>query len=514
MDRWKSIRSLSRDDEITLIRSRAYFDDEYWCMMITDNWTRDKATRQQVPMGEFQLEMLDVLHSKRNAVIIVPRNHSKTSTISKSGSTKRLCYQLEREILLVSSEGLGEDIIRDIREEFVANELLTEMFGNLIPGGTGKLDTGKQWRQRSLQLLNGCSIKSLTKGQPIRGLRPTLIIVDDPQEKKDVRNPQLAEDYMEWFNTTLLGTLNTLKSSIIVLGTIISDNCLVNILRNNADAINFKLIEYVAIKDFQTKGFDGERLWPERWTKELLMEKDKTMHRPNFLQEFQNIPLPFTGRFAFENRDFVKVVEPVGEYGQFKVYRDITLEDYKYSQLHFGFDFSDGKPGNDYQCIDGRNEAGQLVFQFRGLCTQQQLVEDFDELIGWIRSVNPKIRVALNPETNYGKVFMDRAKSKWWFSLMRTREVYDGFTKKLTREPGFHTSATSKPILIACEQDYIDHNLEVSQFQKEEIEHYVVDAKGGTNAMAGWNDDSIIAAGTALLSVRRGSPADLINFWG
>ena len=261
-------------------------------MMITDNWTRDKATRQQVPMGEFQLEMLDVLHSKRNAVIIVPRNHSKTSTISKSGSTKRLCYQLEREILLVSSEGLGEDIIRDIREEFVANELLTEMFGNLIPGGTGKLDTGKQWRQRSLQLLNGCSIKSLTKGQPIRGLRPTLIIVDDPQEKKDVRNPQLAEDYMEWFNTTLLGTLNTLKSSIIVLGTIISDNCLVNILRNNADAINFKLIEYVAIKDFQTKGFDGERLWPERWTKELLMEKDKTMHRPNFLQEFQNIPLP------------------------------------------------------------------------------------------------------------------------------------------------------------------------------------------------------------------------------
>ena len=54
----------------------------------------------------------------------------------------------------------------------------------------------------------------------------------------------------------------------------------------------------------------------------------------------------------------------------------------------------------------------------------------------------------------------------------------------------------------------------MSQFQKEEIEHYVVDAKGGTNAMAGWNDDSIIAAGTALLSVRRGSPADLINFWG
>ena len=95
--------------------------------MITDNWTRDKATRVQVPMGNFQLEMLDVLHSKRNAVIIVPRNHSKTSTISKAGATKRLCYQLEREILLVSSEGLGESVIGDIREEFESNYLLTEL---------------------------------------------------------------------------------------------------------------------------------------------------------------------------------------------------------------------------------------------------------------------------------------------------------------------------------------------------------------------------------------------------
>lgn len=518
-ENWRSVRSLSRSDEIVLIRSRAFYDDEYWCMMITDKWTRDKATKQQFPMGAFQLEMLSILHSKRNAVIIVPRNHSKTSTVSKAGSTKRLCYQLEKEILLVSSEGLGEDIIGDIREQFETNYLLTEMFGDLIPGGSGMGEAGKHWRQKSLQLTNGCSIKTLTKDQPIRGLRPTLIIVDDPQEKKDVKNPRIAEEYLEWFNTTLLGTLNPLRSSVIVLGTIISDNCLVNVLRNSASAINFEKVEYVAIKDFETLGFDGELLWPGRWTKEMLIQKDITMHRPNFLQEFQNIALPFTGRMALENLEMPKVISPIGHFGIFDVYKDITDERYTYKQLHFGFDFSDGKPGNDYHWIDVRNEAGQLVFQVQILCTQQELVKQVDELIEWLLSIKnesgkQKFRIALNPEVNYGKVFMDRARDKHWFRLMRTREKFDSFTKKLTKEPGWLTSGTTKPLLVACVQDYIDHGLEVSKVQLEEMKHYVVDEHGGTNAMAGWHDDSVIGAGTSLLSVKRGSPADLTKFWG
>ena len=486
---------------------------DYFAQHITDRWSRDKMTGEKFTTPQFHKELWELLKMKRDTVCIVPRGFGKTTAVSKIGVLHKMLYQTEAAILLVMPEGLGEEVVGDIRFELENNKIIRRLFGDLIPGGSAA-ESGKKWRMKQLQLTNGCELETITKGQPIRGKRPTLIILDDPQEVKDVKNPEIAEAWITWFNTALMNTLNPLESAVFILATIISDNCLANVIKNNADSTGFKVVQYTAIKDFDTLGFDGELLWPARWTKEMLIERDKKIHRPNFLQEFQNIALPFTGRFVFENKEMPTIIEPIGHYGIFSVFKDITDEDYFYKQLHFGFDFSDGKANNDFQFIDGRNESGQLVFQCRIRCTQTQLVKDFDELITWIRQVNKKFKVALNPEVNYGKVFMDRSRTMWWYRLMRSRQEFDGFTKKQRPEPGWHTGGTTKPLLIACVQDYIDHKFEVSKVQFDEIGHYVLDEHGGSNAQAGWHDDSVIAAGTSLLSVQRGSPSDLTDYFG
>lgn len=424
-----------------------------------------------------------------------------------------MCFQTEQSTLYIAAKGLGEEIVGDIRFEIETNSKIHLLFGSLMPKDTVLGDSGKRWRQRQLQLGSGISLETITKGEPIRGKRPTRVIVDDPQEIKDVRNPRIAEEFWVWFWTSVYNSLNPGQSSVFILGTIISDNCFVNLIRGEAEQKNIRVVEYAAIKDFDTKGFDGELLWPERWTKEMLEERYEKIGKDNFLQEFQNIARPFAGSYVLRNLERLKVVEPIGYYDHFLLFKDILSKDFKYKQLHIGGDFSQGSATSDYQVLEGRFENGDLLFQNRILMPQEQLEKEFDEFILWLMK-NTKLNIAINPEVNTADVFMNQAKNRSWFRLMRHRMVYDGFTTKMRQEPGFRTSATTKGILMSCLQGFIDIGMEVTKIQKTEFEKFVFDEKQRMTALPGHHDDTVIAAATACESISRGNPADSIKFFG
>lgn len=512
---WPQLEDLSYEERVVVIRSRCYYDKEFFAQFVCTRWTSDKKTGKQYESPPFHRELWDLSSLGIDILCIVPRSFAKTTAMSKIDSLHALCFQTEQAILLIMSKGLGEEVIGDIRYEIETNKTIKMLFGNLIPTDNvinNQHVSGKKWRQRQLQLVTGVEIETVTKGEPVRGKRPTRVIVDDPQELKDVRNPRIAEEFNIWFWTTVYNALNPEESSIVILGTIISENCFVNIVRGEAEQKKIRVVEYKAIKDFDTKGFDGELLWPERWTKDMLKERYQKIGKDNFLQEFQNIARPFKGSFVLRNFENMKVIEPIGHFGKFSVFKDIRLPDLNFKQLHFGFDFSDGSADSDYQAIDCRNERGELIFQLRALIPQAEVVKEFDELISWIQSVR-KFSIALNPETNYGQVFMDKAKKYSWFRFMRRVQVYDGFTRKERDEPGFKTTATSKLILVAALQDFIESNIEVSKIQYEEITKYVYDENQAMGALPGHHDDTVISAATACLSIKRGNPSDMTKFF-
>lgn len=140
----------------------------------------------------------------------------------------------------------------------------------------------KKWRGKQLELLNGCWLKTLSKGRKVRGQRPNKIIFDDPQDYADVENPRIVKKFNRWAMSSLYNTLPP-TGSMCVLGTIIGKNCFVKWLR---DESGWKTIEYEACdREF------GNILWPEMWTKEKLEERLRKVGSAIFNQEYRNIPL-------------------------------------------------------------------------------------------------------------------------------------------------------------------------------------------------------------------------------
>lgn len=72
---------------------------------------------------------------------------------------------------------------------------------------------------------------------------PTKLKVDDPQENKDVKDPKITDEFIDWFFTSVYNTLDP-DSRCIVIGTVISENCFVNVLEQQDRG--FKTIKYPA----------------------------------------------------------------------------------------------------------------------------------------------------------------------------------------------------------------------------------------------------------------------------
>lgn len=121
-----------------------------------------------------------------------------------------------------------------------------------------------KWRQKELEFLNGSYIETVTRGQPIRGARPREIIMDDPQDNKDVKNPNMAREFVEWAFTSLYNVLLP-GGRMVALGTIVGNLCFVKHLR---DEKKWPTIEYQACDE----NFENI-LWPQLWTKQALLER-------------------------------------------------------------------------------------------------------------------------------------------------------------------------------------------------------------------------------------------------
>lgn len=125
-----------------------------------------------------------------------------------------------------------------------------------------------------LQFQNGIEIETVSMGGTIRGKRPTLIVVDDPQENKDVLNKAITDKFNYWFFSSVYNTLDD-SGRCIVVGTVVGSLCLVQHLKEHSD---FHLIEYQAVIDAQFgRGEDGKMhlfggtpIWSEKWSIEQL----------------------------------------------------------------------------------------------------------------------------------------------------------------------------------------------------------------------------------------------------
>ena len=476
---------------------RWYYDDDFFINYFLWHYKVDKKTKESIADWEVHKQLRNLLSSWKDMLCVFPRNHAKT-TNSFFIIVKDVCYKREDYIWLVAGESLWVEIISKVRDEFEENSKIKEVFWRLVPERS-KREANKKWTRKNLDFLNEARIEALTLWGKIRWKRFTKIIVDDPQEGKDVRNVSTADQFIYWFFTTVYPVLDP-SWNCVVLWTNVGELSFVNFLIK--EKRGFEILEFAAVKDPEYKIFDDGKkhlVWwlPLRPSKRTIENLDKmlqTIWRKAFQQEYMNIPSTLTGELVFELPEWLEFpeFETDKRFAGLRIYKDPC-------QCSWGIDLSMWWRTWDFSTIVARDENWDLVFVYQWRVLRYELITIIDYLdelwYVWTKVFERNLGTA--------QAIFDMAQDKPWYVDIYQQKTIGKVNDTETLNFWRYTNRQNKEKMIAELQAllnwYVDEYGEerkITQFDKREyneMKFYVFDDKGWMNAMQWHFDDLIIA---------------------
>lgn len=192
-------------------------------------------------------------HRGNNEVWIAPRGNAKSTLISLAYVLYCICIESEKYIVLVSdTQAQAVQFLADVKTELEHNAKLRKAF----PAACGK---GIQWNNEEIITRNNIKVVALGMRGKIRGRkfgawRPTLIIMDDPENDESAISPRQRERSRTWLTKGAVAAGIPKHTNIIIIGTVINADCLVKVLADGDHGLS----GWVAHE------FQSVLSWPER----------------------------------------------------------------------------------------------------------------------------------------------------------------------------------------------------------------------------------------------------------
>ena len=187
-------------------------------------------------------QILDAIDSEHKKIVIAaPRGIGKT-TIARTFAAKAILFRQVQFIMYLSnSAGSAEEQTENIKYELLGNTRIQDYFGSIKDSD---FDYAKDDRfsklawvafGRTLVLPRGSGQQ--VRGRNWRGQRPQLIIVDDLEDREEVRNPEIRKAQREWFFSDLLKCVDQFKKDykIVYIDTLKHPNSLLQGLLDSPD---------------------------------------------------------------------------------------------------------------------------------------------------------------------------------------------------------------------------------------------------------------------------------------
>ncbi len=168
-----------------------------------------------------------------------------------------LLHNLEGEFSVIAIVSKTQDhaksIIRSIKHA-LNKPIIKKLFGDWSE------KTFEENNKEQIVLKDNTCIKAFGTGQQIRGfnhlnVRPTLILVDDPEDKESTKTEERRKSTRDWFGGDLEPAIAD-DGRIIVLGNYVHPQCLINHLRESG---SYKTFVYSVYDE------NGNPTWPERF---------------------------------------------------------------------------------------------------------------------------------------------------------------------------------------------------------------------------------------------------------
>ncbi len=160
-------------------------------------------------------------------------------------------------IIPIADTGLQSAInIANIKEELENNLLIMQDYGR-ITGKFGEdfsLESEEEWQAKNMLLSNGVRILARSRGQKVRGLRhrqdrPSLVIIDDPEDLEWVRTKENRDKTERWLRGEVIPAIDEAKGRLVVIGNQLHTDALMARL---AKYKAFKHLEYSLVKNGKT----------------------------------------------------------------------------------------------------------------------------------------------------------------------------------------------------------------------------------------------------------------------
>lgn len=254
-----------------------------------------------LPPADFHRELLALLEdqAKQFLSIIGFRGSAKSSFGSLA---LPLWMALENPeiypFVIVVNENIDmvKESIANMRKELEQNTLLLNDYGDMSEG----VSKQREWTKTSLILKNGVKILGLSRGQRIRGRRhrqhrPSVVIVDDPEEKEKVEKKEYRDKTERWMRGEVLPAIEESKARLIVLG---------NILHTDAIMARLKSDPLFIHKDYSL--FKGTESWANcTWkgkypTQDALDNQKQKVRHTAWMREYCLKVVPVEGQVIKE----------------------------------------------------------------------------------------------------------------------------------------------------------------------------------------------------------------------
>lgn len=268
---------------------------------------------------ECHLEWWEMCTSTKPLVAIAaPRNHAKSTAVTKSYTLANLLLRERRFILLVSdTETQASFFLNSIKMVLQYNEDIRKIFG--VKGFLKDTET-----DFIVLFEDGYQARIIAKGseQKVRGinwddLRPDLIVCDDMENDEIVMNEDRRKKFRDWFSGALV-PCRARKGIVRYVGTILhQDSMLERLMPKEYDKRNVytplsvknspKNVWWAAKYRAHSDDFK-HLLWEERWSKEDLQAERQHFisqgQADKYSQEYLNIPIDESNAF-FKRGDFI-----------------------------------------------------------------------------------------------------------------------------------------------------------------------------------------------------------------
>lgn len=261
-------------------------DKELIGKVLTENlWEFHKRVLQadnpNDKMGKLQRELcetMDKMDNHKRTMILTPRGHLKSATVTVGWSVQQVCKDPNTRILIGSeTNAKAKDFLRQIRDIFERNERLRYLYGDHVRKTSRWTDDEITSALRTSTSIKEPTVFTTGTDQTRTGSHCDIAILDDPVSHTNINTKEAREKTLKWYREIANNILDP-GGSLVVIGTRWHFADIYQYILDELSDV-FQIFHHQALTD---NGYDLLRKDLPLEKKEELITKDKILFPEKF----------------------------------------------------------------------------------------------------------------------------------------------------------------------------------------------------------------------------------------